>query len=163
MVGYEIVRTSIAVMADDEDYARLPISRETDVALGLGFTGLYLSSAVYGLVSTSRCQRLKEGPTPELGEPVIGVTTSTEPAEPTEEPARGGAEPASPGPSTPTRSPAKAPAGSGGLRRRLTARLILDGGASLMVRRPDPKGAAWKRQLHHEETGSAPSRPQSVE
>jgi hypothetical protein len=44
-----------------------------------------------------------------------------------------------------------------------TRALISGAGASQMEHRPDPKGTVRKRWLHHEETGPAPSRPQSVE
>lgn len=56
--GLEVVRTVYALDADDSVYASpdQPLSRESDVALGIGFTTLFLGSAIYGYWATARCE-----------------------------------------------------------------------------------------------------------
>lgn len=85
--GYEVFRTAYALQASEGDYYGSPISREADILLGLGFTALFVGSAIHGGVSTSRCHRLKNGPPP--GEETPGVTeewTSTPATSVTETP-----------------------------------------------------------------------------
>lgn len=59
----ELVRTGMAAGADDSVYENpnAPLSREADIALGVGFTALFVSSAIYGFVNTSRCSRIQHG------------------------------------------------------------------------------------------------------
>ena len=59
----ELVRTSMAAAADDSVYANpnQPLSRGADIALGASFTALFVGSAIYGFVNTSRCSRLQSG------------------------------------------------------------------------------------------------------
>ena len=56
----EVARTAVAVGNDDGDYVDQPLSREADIGFGVGFTALFLSSAVYGYYFTSRCHDLRE-------------------------------------------------------------------------------------------------------
>jgi hypothetical protein len=67
--GFEVVRTVIAASAADSVYSDpdQPLSREADVGLGIGFTALFVSSAVYGFYYTSRCSALRERRTPSYG------------------------------------------------------------------------------------------------
>ncbi len=58
--GLEVVRTGVALGADDSDYRNVAISREADIALGVAFSALFISSAAYGYTVTSRCSALKE-------------------------------------------------------------------------------------------------------
>jgi hypothetical protein len=58
--GLELVRTGVALSADDYDYRDFPISRGADIAFGVGFTGLFAASAGYGYATTSKCQSVKE-------------------------------------------------------------------------------------------------------
>lgn len=59
--GYQVVRTGAALGADDSVYEDAPINRTADVALGIGFTTLFVASAAYGYVNTSKCSKLKRG------------------------------------------------------------------------------------------------------
>ena len=81
MTGYEIVRIVAAGVVDDSAYRRSPISREADALLGVAFAGLFLGSTIYGVVSTSRCARLKNGPA--AGEELPGITHDFPVDEPT--------------------------------------------------------------------------------
>lgn len=67
LTGLEVARTGLAVNADDSVYEdpEQPLSREADIALGIGFTALFLGSAVYGYSATARCER---GPSPETAQ-----------------------------------------------------------------------------------------------
>jgi hypothetical protein len=58
--GLEVVRTGVAVGADNSAYSssNQPLSREADIALGVAFTALFLGSAVYGYSTTARCERI---------------------------------------------------------------------------------------------------------
>ncbi|MES1186067.1 MAG: hypothetical protein ABUL60_19805 [Myxococcales bacterium] len=59
----ELVRTGMAASASNSVYDRpdAPLSREADIALGASFTALFLGSAIYGFINTSRCSRLQQG------------------------------------------------------------------------------------------------------
>ena len=60
--GLEATRTVYAASADDSVYKNpnQPLSRGTDVALGLGFTALFLGSSLYGYVATRNCRKYEE-------------------------------------------------------------------------------------------------------
>jgi len=55
IAGYQGFRTAYAISADDSAYKDLPISREADIAFGVGFLALYGASAVYGYYVTGKC------------------------------------------------------------------------------------------------------------
>jgi hypothetical protein len=57
----EVLRTGLAASADDDVYKDAAISREADIGLGLAFTTLFLSSAIYGFYETSACADRKAG------------------------------------------------------------------------------------------------------
>jgi hypothetical protein len=59
LAGYEAVRTATAVAASDSDYDGIPISREADIGLALGFLALFGASAAYGYVVTGQCTDAK--------------------------------------------------------------------------------------------------------
>jgi hypothetical protein len=80
LTGYELVRVGYAAQASDGDYSDLPVNRSTDLALGAGFAALFLTSTIYGILNTSACQRLKEGP--PLGEEMPGITRDLPPEPP---------------------------------------------------------------------------------
>lgn len=61
--GYQIFRTAVAVGASDHEYAAAPISREADVAFGIGLSALFVASAIYGFGETSACSDYIAGPT----------------------------------------------------------------------------------------------------
>ena len=53
--GYQVVRTAVALSAEDSDYGSYPISRGADIAFGLGLSTLFIASAVYGFSTTGDC------------------------------------------------------------------------------------------------------------
>lgn len=77
LTGYELFRVGYAAQAGDATYRGLPVDRTTDMALGAGFAALFLSSTIYGVVSTSACRRLKQGP--PLDEEMPGITRDPPP------------------------------------------------------------------------------------
>ncbi|HEX2673060.1 MAG TPA: hypothetical protein VHM25_19405 [Polyangiaceae bacterium] len=58
IAGLEGVRTGLALAADKSDYANSPISKEADIAFGLGFLALFSASAIYGFYVTGECSKL---------------------------------------------------------------------------------------------------------
>ena len=84
LTGYELLRVGYAAQASSGDYSRSPIGRDADIALGAGFAALFLTSTIYGIVNTSACQRLKEGPA--LDEEMPGITREPPDAATTPEP-----------------------------------------------------------------------------
>jgi len=60
IAGLEGVRTGIALAADKSDYASSPISKEADIAFGLGFLALFSASAIYGFYVTGECSKLHQ-------------------------------------------------------------------------------------------------------
>ncbi|MFZ5896612.1 MAG: hypothetical protein ACOY0T_36490 [Myxococcota bacterium] len=75
LTGAEIVRTVYAASADSSVYENpnQPLSRGADIALGVGFTALFLGSAIYGFSNTASCRKAKhqflESPHNETREP----------------------------------------------------------------------------------------------
>lgn len=57
--GFQVVRTGIALAADEADYADFPLSRGADIALGLGFTALFTAAFVHGFSTTADCEDAK--------------------------------------------------------------------------------------------------------
>lgn len=55
---FQVGRTVAAVAASDSTYEGAPISRGADIGFGVGFTALFLSSAIYGFSKTAKCRRL---------------------------------------------------------------------------------------------------------
>jgi hypothetical protein len=57
--GLEATRVVYAASADDSVYRNpnQPLSRGADLALGLGFTALFLGSSIYGYVATGNCRK----------------------------------------------------------------------------------------------------------
>jgi hypothetical protein len=55
IAGYQGFRTGYALAADQSTYDNAPISREADVALGVGFLALFGASAIYGYYVTGQC------------------------------------------------------------------------------------------------------------
>lgn len=62
--GLEGARIVYAATAADSVYSdpKQPLSRGTDIALGVGFAALFLSSAVYGYINTAECSERRKGP-----------------------------------------------------------------------------------------------------
>jgi hypothetical protein len=57
ITGLQLARTVYAAAAPDSVYRdpKQPLSRGADIGLGLGFSALFLGSAIYGYGATSRC------------------------------------------------------------------------------------------------------------
>jgi hypothetical protein len=58
--GYQSVRTVYAVTADKSVYEDAPISREADIAIGLGLFTLFTASAIYGYYITGQCSARRD-------------------------------------------------------------------------------------------------------
>lgn len=105
--GLQLVRTGLAASAPDSTYESkdAPLSREADVALGVGFATLFVSSAIYGFVNTAECSsrhhREDEGP-PRSSDPPETWQAST-PSRPA----------VAPPPATVTPAPTQPPAANG--------------------------------------------------
>lgn len=56
--GSEVVRTAMALLPTEEDYADAPIRRTTDIVPGAGLSALFLASAVSGYNATGQCRAL---------------------------------------------------------------------------------------------------------
>lgn len=79
IAGLQGVRTVYAATTDKSTYTNAPISREADIAIGLGFFALYGASAIYGYYVTGQCtarrdravilERPQEPEMPERWEP----------------------------------------------------------------------------------------------
>ncbi|MDH5674457.1 MAG: hypothetical protein OEZ06_20185 [Myxococcales bacterium] len=59
VAAFQGVRTGLAMAADGRDYNGVPISREVDIALGVGLGALFIASAAYGFSKTSECEDAK--------------------------------------------------------------------------------------------------------
>jgi hypothetical protein len=61
--GLEATREVYAASADDSVYAdpKQPLSRGADIGFGLGFTALFLGSAIYGYAATGSCRKHQKG------------------------------------------------------------------------------------------------------
>ena len=62
--GLHVVGTGVAIAASDSAYKDLPVSRGTDIALGLALTALFAGSAAYGFSTTAACRRAQLNETP---------------------------------------------------------------------------------------------------
>lgn len=61
--GLQGARIVYAATASDKTYSESqPISRSTDIALGITMAAVFLSSAVYGYVTTAKCSELNQRP-----------------------------------------------------------------------------------------------------
>jgi hypothetical protein len=78
LAGYELFGVGYAATLDDDDYARYPISRKTDMAIGAGFAALFVGSAVYGYVNAAHCRRVRSGP--PQSDYLPGVSAPAQPA-----------------------------------------------------------------------------------
>ena len=67
LVGlYQVARTGFAVSASDSTYEDALLSREADIAFGLGFSALFIASAYHGYATTMECDRRSDpGPPPD--------------------------------------------------------------------------------------------------
>ena len=82
--GLEVLRTGLAAGADDSVYnnPNQPLSREADIALGIGFASLFLGSAIYGYATTAACSKRKQANAPDVQEPENPGDSPRDPAAP---------------------------------------------------------------------------------
>jgi hypothetical protein len=64
LTAYELAGVAYVATLDDARFRNYPISRQTDMALGVAFATAFAGSAVYGYVSAARCRRIRQGPEP---------------------------------------------------------------------------------------------------
>lgn len=109
IAGLQALRTIYAMSLDEADYKGSPLSRESDMAIGLGLTTLFASSAYHGVKNVSACKAAMK----KRAE--VQVVSGGAPIQPPFPPRAfpppgGGTAPVPPGPAaTPTSPPAPAP------------------------------------------------------
>jgi hypothetical protein len=106
ITGYQVFRTGYALQASDRDYNAVPISREADMAIGIGMSALFLASTIYGGVNVAACKRLKHGPVSDLDngadeDRTNGWRINKEAPEPWQSPRPVAPAPVTPAPTTP--------------------------------------------------------------
>jgi hypothetical protein len=70
----QVVRTALAINADDSAYTESLISREADIGFGVTLAALFISSAAYGFVVTGDCRAWKSPPPRGADTPVLDTT-----------------------------------------------------------------------------------------
>jgi hypothetical protein len=80
VTAYQLASVAYVSTLDDSRFARYPISRKEDMAVGGIFAAAWAGSAIYGFVSAAHCRRIKQGP--PLNEEVPGVTRDPSSAQP---------------------------------------------------------------------------------
>ncbi len=74
VTAYQLAGVAYVSTLDDSRFARYPISRKEDMAVGAAFAAAFAGSAIYGYISAAHCRRIKHGP--PLTEEVPGITRS---------------------------------------------------------------------------------------
>ncbi len=90
ITGFQVVRTSLAIAADDEQYEDFPITRGADIGIGAGLAALFAVSSGYGFANTNDCARMKraherrvrEHPTYEPFSPPVPSPQASPPQQP---------------------------------------------------------------------------------
>ncbi len=77
---YQLASVAYVSTLDDSRFARYPITRKEDMAVGGVFATAWAGSAVYGFVSAAHCRRIKQGPPPN--EEMPGITRDPSSANP---------------------------------------------------------------------------------
>ena len=62
VAAYQLAGVAYVSTLDDSRFARYPITKQQDMAIGGVFAAAYAGSAIYGYVSAARCRRIKRGP-----------------------------------------------------------------------------------------------------
>ncbi len=60
--AYQLAGVAYVSTLDDSRFARYPISRQEDMAVGGIFAAAFAGSAIYGYISAAHCRRIKQGP-----------------------------------------------------------------------------------------------------
>jgi len=76
--AYQLVGVAYVSTLDDARFARYPISRQEDMAVGGIFAAAFAASAIYGYVSAAQCRRIQRGPS--LDQELPGITRDLPPA-----------------------------------------------------------------------------------
>ncbi len=71
VTAYQLAGVAYLSTLDDSRFARYPISRKEDMAVGGVFAAAFVGSAIYGYVSATHCRRIKQGPSPNENLPGI--------------------------------------------------------------------------------------------
>jgi hypothetical protein len=69
----------MAVEAVDSAYMGSPINRDADIGIGLGLSALFLASAIYGVVATNQCIKVKSSFANDVAPVGIPSTASSAP------------------------------------------------------------------------------------
>ena len=62
LTAYQLAGVAYVSTLDESRFARYPISKTQDMAVGGVFAAAYAGSAIYGYVSAGRCRRIRHGP-----------------------------------------------------------------------------------------------------
>jgi hypothetical protein len=62
LTAYQLAGVAYVSTLDESRFARYPISKTEDMAIGGVLAAAYAGSAIYGYVSAARCRRIKSGP-----------------------------------------------------------------------------------------------------
>jgi len=62
VTAYQLAGVAYVATLDDARFARYPITRGQDMAVGAAFATAFAGSAIYGYVSAARCRRIQRGP-----------------------------------------------------------------------------------------------------
>lgn len=62
VTAYQLAGVAYVSTLDESRFARYPISKTQDMAVGGIFAAAYAGSAIYGYVSAGRCRRIRHGP-----------------------------------------------------------------------------------------------------
>lgn len=60
--AYQLAGVAYVSTLDESRFARYPITKQQDMAVGGVLAAAYAGSAIYGYVSAARCLRIKRGP-----------------------------------------------------------------------------------------------------
>ena len=72
LTAYQLAGVAYVSTLDESRFARYPITKTQDMAVGTVFAAAYAGSAIYGYVSAARCRRIKQGP--PLDQDIPGIT-----------------------------------------------------------------------------------------
>jgi len=62
LTAYQLAGVAYVSTLDESRFARYPVTKTQDMAVGTVFAAAYAGSAIYGYVSAARCRRIKRGP-----------------------------------------------------------------------------------------------------